>query len=174
VGTRIHRYPEHPLSVRLLLARESASRRPMTGRLGTMSGLRARSHLPISYCHLNALLRGLHTSHPSRSLSHRYGGMIELARRRIHTDNGKSAPRVVRESEHEDHALSNSSHSHTHGLFGGRPHSHSHSHGHDHDHDHGGELIETLQSGGARRPSPLSPNLFTIFSAPLSLIHLCR
>jgi len=79
--------------------------------------------------------------------------MVELARRRIHTDRvgkGKSAPRVVSESEHEDHALSNSSHSHTHGFFGGHSHSHSHpnGHDHDHDHDHGGELIETLQSGG--------------------------
>ena len=130
----------------------------MAGRL-RISGLRVRRHLcptPLSYYHLNALLRGLHPSHPSRPPSYRYGGMVELVQRRIHTDNvdkEKSAPRVVGESEHEDHSLSDSSHSHTHGFFGG--HSHSHSHGHDHDHDHGGELIETLQRGGAHRPSLL-------------------
>lgn len=134
-----------------------------------ISGFRTSRHTPCpalsSSCRLNSLLRGLHTHHVSCSPLHRYPKMADAARRRIHgdsVDKGKQdSARAVGKCGHHDHEQTNS-HSHSHGIFGG----HSHSHGHDHDH---GGLIETLQSGGAHRPSSLyrTHPVHCIFLSPL-------
>ena len=143
----------------------------MTAAIMIISGCHASSRRFFPYYSLSSLQRHLHTSHPSRTLLHRYRGMVvEMTRRRIHgngdsADKAKSPTGAVGERErHDAHGPSNiqpHTHTHPHGIFGG--HSHAHSHGHD-GHDHGGGLIETLQSGGAH----LSSLLFVYYDAHAS------